>query len=60
MADTCQTVKVKPWSADQGDFVEINEADFDAAKHSLIDAPAHVEKTTAAATKSKQTVLQGK
>lgn len=27
------TIKVKPWSKDQGDFVEINECDFDPAIH---------------------------
>jgi hypothetical protein len=33
MSDTVPTMKVKPWSADQGDHVLINVADFDPAKH---------------------------
>lgn len=32
-----KTIKVKPWADDQGDYVLINEDDFDAAKHELID-----------------------
>lgn len=28
---------VKPWGKDQGDFVLINEEDFDSEKHELFD-----------------------
>jgi hypothetical protein len=41
--DTCPIVRVKPWSKDQGDFVEINLADFDHDKHQVYegdDVPA--------------------
>lgn len=34
---TCRTVKVKPWGTGQGEFVEINEKDFDPAVHVLVD-----------------------
>lgn len=33
MSDKCPTVKVKASHPSQGAFVEINESDFDAAKH---------------------------
>jgi hypothetical protein len=33
MSDVIPTIKVKPWGKDQGDFVEINEEDFDAKVH---------------------------
>lgn len=33
MSHDVPTIKVKPWSADQGDYVVINESDFDAAVH---------------------------
>lgn len=32
-----ETVKVKAWSAEQGDFVLINKDDFDPEKHELLD-----------------------
>jgi hypothetical protein len=32
----CETVKVKPWSKDQGDFVIINKDEFDKNKHELL------------------------
>lgn len=32
------TIKVKPWGADQGEFVLINEADFDPAVHQRFEA----------------------
>lgn len=35
--DTCPTIKVKPWGNGQGDFVEINEADFDPKVHKPFD-----------------------
>lgn len=36
--DRCKTIQVKPWSDDQGDYVEINADDFDHTVHTLIDA----------------------
>jgi hypothetical protein len=33
-----ETIKVKPWGEGQGDFVVINEEDFDAAKHEKYEA----------------------
>lgn len=33
MSDTLPTIKVLPWSDDQGDFVLINEQDFDPDVH---------------------------
>jgi len=33
-----ETIKVNPWSADQGDFVVINAADFDPLLHTAFDA----------------------
>lgn len=35
MSEILKTVKVQPWSVNQGDFVEINESDFDANRHKL-------------------------
>ena len=35
-----KTIKVKPWGDGQGDFVVINESDFDPDRHELFDAPA--------------------
>ncbi|MFC0666244.1 hypothetical protein ACFSKY_00115 [Azotobacter chroococcum] len=31
------TVKVKPWGKDQGEFVLINEDDFDPKAHELLE-----------------------
>lgn len=33
-----KTIKVKPWGEGQGDFVLINEDDFNPDLHSLLDA----------------------
>lgn len=33
------TIKIKPWSSDQGAFVLINETDFDPGRHELFEAP---------------------
>jgi hypothetical protein len=33
------TIKVKPWGKDQGDFVLINAEDFDPEKHEKIEQP---------------------
>ena len=38
MADTVPTVKILPSHESQGDFVEINEADYDPKVHTLLDA----------------------
>lgn len=38
------TVKIKPSHKSQGDFVVIDKADFDAAKHELLDAEAKTAK----------------
>ena len=35
-----KTLKVKPWGKDQGDFVVINEEDFDPKVHALLDNAA--------------------
>lgn len=35
-----QTMKVKPWSEEQGDFVLINADDFDPSKHERLDGEA--------------------
>lgn len=35
MSDSVPTVRVKPWAESQGDFVEINADDFDAAVHAI-------------------------
>ena len=32
-----KTIQVKPWGKDQGDFVVINEEDFDESVHERID-----------------------
>lgn len=40
----CTTVKVKPWGKEQGDYVLINESDFDPKVHELLDAPAKAAK----------------
>lgn len=37
-------IKVKPWGKDQGDYVLINEEDFNAEVHELFDAPAEKAK----------------
>lgn len=39
MSDLIKTVKVAPWGKDQGDFVEINETDFDEKTHKLYEEP---------------------
>lgn len=35
-----KTIKVMPWGEDQGDFVLINEEDFDASVHKRYDEGA--------------------
>jgi hypothetical protein len=39
MEMTTPTVKVKPWAPGQGEYVEINAADFDPAKFELYEQP---------------------
>lgn len=43
-----ETIKVKPWSADQGDHVLINAADFDPAVHQALDEAPAADTTEAA------------
>lgn len=38
-------IKVKPWGKNQGDFVQIEESDFDPDKHELLEAPKLTEPT---------------
>ena len=40
MNGTTPVLKVLPWSSDQGDYVEINESDFDSEKHKLYQPEA--------------------
>lgn len=37
MSDAIETVKVKPWSDDQGDYVLINKDDFNPEVHELLE-----------------------
>ena len=37
--EVCPVVRVKTWGTGQGDFVEINESDFNADLHELLDSP---------------------
>jgi hypothetical protein len=34
-----ETVKVKPWGEEQGDYVVINKEHFDPEVHQLVDEP---------------------
>lgn len=44
-----ETIKVKPWGKDQGDFVIINKSDFDPELHELLDGePDGAKKATVA------------
>lgn len=44
-----ETIKVKPWGKDQGDFVIINKSDFDPEVHELLDGePDGAKKATVA------------
>lgn len=51
MAEVVPTIKVKPWGKDHGEYVVINEADFDEKVHKkLTDAElAKIEKAEAEA-----------
>lgn len=49
---TPNTIKVKPWGDGQGDFVLINEGDFDAAVHQLHDEALAADTTGAAGSAS--------
>lgn len=37
-------IKVKPWGKDQGEYVLINEEDFNAEVHEPLDAPTEKAK----------------
>ncbi|PRD42114.1 hypothetical protein C5748_18365 [Phyllobacterium phragmitis] len=37
-----ETIHVKPWSKDQGEYVIINKADFDPKRHELFEEAAPV------------------
>lgn len=50
------TIQVKPWSDDQGDFVIINEVDFDPDFHELLDGKA--KKPAAPSDGGAKTVLE--
>jgi len=39
MSEACPTVRIRPSHPSQGAFVEINESDFDAARHERFDVP---------------------
>ena len=39
--DTCETIRVKPWGKDQGEFVVINADDFDPKIHTAHDPLDH-------------------
>lgn len=53
MADTCPTVKVQPWGKNQGDFVEINEEDFDEKIHKKLSDTDVAKAATKAAKAAK-------
>lgn len=42
-----ETIKVKPWGKDQGDFVVINKTDFDPEVHALLESDAEGAKKAA-------------
>lgn len=44
-----KTIQVKPWHATQGEFVIINEEDFDPEKHEKYEAPKLTKAQQAAA-----------
>lgn len=39
----CDTIKVKPWADDQGEFVEVNKDEFDEKIHSIYVEGEHKE-----------------
>lgn len=41
-----ETIKVKPWGKDQGEYVLIDAADFDPEKHQKLDDHAPAKKST--------------
>ena len=45
------TIKVKPWGKNQGDFVLIDESNFDSEKHEKLTASQEPKKTTRKQTK---------
>lgn len=47
--ESCKTIKIKPSHESQGDYVLINESDFDASKHELFEVdPEGAKKATVA------------
>lgn len=46
MSDQLPVLKVKPWAPSQGEFVHINEADFDPDVHELFDTPTDAQPAT--------------
>ncbi|MEE4461551.1 hypothetical protein V2S84_05335 [Azotobacter chroococcum] len=46
------TVKVKPWGKDQGEFVLINEGDFDPKVHELLEPAAKDKPSSKRTTKA--------
>ena len=43
MEDEMDTIKVKPWGKDQGEYVLINAEDFDPTKHQKFDGQVSVD-----------------
>lgn len=43
MSEEAGVLRVKPWGKDQGEYVRINECDFDPNFHELLDAPKKAE-----------------
>ena len=39
--DRCETIKVKPWGKDQGEFVILNAEDFDPKVHTAFNPLDH-------------------
>lgn len=54
---TIETIKVKPWGKNQGDFVLINAGDFDSSKHEKYEdqkKPSVVKKPETSNSKDKE------
>jgi hypothetical protein len=52
--DTCATVKVIPWGKGQGEYVEINQTDFDPKRHTLYEPAPPAKATTTIKLKGKR------
>ncbi len=60
MSEVCKTVKIQPEHPSQGEFVEINETDFDPAIHTAYgEAPDSGELAAQKADLSAQIVARG-